>query len=217
MSGDPYELFTALTNVLWAMVALISFILVSQNSRYTETKSKLWQAIFAMLCVSNLLAAVVHGFHISTQASNLIWIPINFILGLLIALLMSAAINDYRGESSMKKCFPYLIGIALIFFLMTQFNRDTFLIFIAYQSIYMLFILGIYLHLAIKKNLGTGFISMGIFLFILAAVAQAIGRYQLDLIVPVNQDGLYHLIGIPSTILLTLGVIKSVRNEQAKS
>jgi hypothetical protein len=100
----------------------------------------------------------------------------------------------------------------LIFFLMTQFNRDTFLIFIAYQSIYMLFILGMYLHLITKKSAGAGFISMGMFLFILAAVAQALGRYELDFTVPINQDGLYHLIGIPSTILLTLGVIQSLRN-----
>ena len=32
MNGDPYELFTASTNILWALVALISFVVISKNS-----------------------------------------------------------------------------------------------------------------------------------------------------------------------------------------
>lgn len=210
ISGNPYELFTALTNILWALVAFISFILINKNSNNSSPKAKLWKAVFAMLFVSNILASLVHGLSLSIETSELIWVPINLILGLMIALLMSAALYDYLGKGKMQKYFPYLIGIAVIFFAMTQFNRDTFLIFIAYQSIFMLLILTMYLHLAIKKRAGARAICVGMFLFILAAVAQAVGRYELDLIIPINQDGLYHLIGIPSTILLTIGVIQSL-------
>ncbi|PWQ96748.1 DUF6962 family protein [Leucothrix arctica] len=212
INNNPYELFTALTNVLWALVAFISFILISKNSNNSNSKAKLWKAVFVMLFVSNILASLVHGLSIDIETSELIWIPINLILGLMIALLMSAALYDYLGKDTMQKYFPYLIGVAVIFFAMTQFNRDTFLIFIAYQSIYMLLILTMYIHLAIKKHVGAGVICVGMFLFILAAVAQAIGPYELALFIPINQDGLYHLIGIPSTILLTIGVIKNLKN-----
>ena len=212
MNGDPYELFTASTNILWALVALILFVVISKNSVSSDTKAKLWKAIFIMLFVSNILASLAHGLSMSPETNKLIWIPINLILGLLIALLMSAALYDYLGKRSMKQYFPYLIGIASVFFIMTQFYRDTFLIFVAYQSLYMLLIMGMYLHLATKQYVGAAVISLGMLLFIIAAFAQGIGRYELDLVLPVNQDGLYHLIGIPSTILLAIGVIKSLKN-----
>ena len=76
----------------------------------------------------------------------------------------------------------------------------------------MLLIMGMYLHLATKQYVGAAVISLGMLLFIIAAFAQGIGRYELDLVLPVNQDGLYHLIGIASTILLAIGVIQSLKN-----
>lgn len=209
---DIYEWTTAVTNLIWGAVIIVLMIVLQRKAAKQELKVKLWQSVLFTVLLVNILAFFVHGMDSSQDTEHMIWAVMNFLLGLMITLMMSAAIYDFSGQITMKRFLPYLLACAIVFFSITQIYRDTFLIFILYETVFLLLTLGIYIRLTFKPMKGAVLVSLGIFLLIVASAIQALGPFQATFIFPFNQDGYFHLVAIPATILLIIGIMQSIED-----
>jgi hypothetical protein len=98
----------------------------------------------------------------------------------------------------------------MIFFGVTLIKPDSFLVFIVYEAVALLFALGVYIWLTwAGQLLGAGWMAAGVLLTISAAVVQASwdGKaHPLTFIWQFDQNGLYHLIQMAGVLLLLAGL-----------
>jgi hypothetical protein len=79
--------------------------------------------------------------------------------------------------------------------------------FIAYEAVAMLFSLGVYVFIFFQGTLpGAGFMLAGVFVTILAAVVQALGKTGKSIIWYFDNNGVFHLIQMIGIVLLLVGL-----------
>ena len=108
-----------------------------------------------------------------------------------------------------KRKVTYVISaiiIAVGFYLISRFGSGSFLPFIIYEAVVMLFALIAYSVLLKRKFAGAGYMVLGILITIIAAVIQATKAFQLTLIWEFDHNGIFHLVQIPGVIFLYLGL-----------
>jgi hypothetical protein len=111
------------------------------------------------------------------------------------------------GQAVARWVLPLMVVAAFIFFTITQIIPHTFLIFIIYQAIALLFALVVYAWLALTGQLdGASWMVAGIIITILAATLQTNERISFTIIWPFDHNGLYHLVQIVGIILLVVGL-----------
>ena len=204
---SPTELTTAATDLLLAAFALWAMVAVLRLRSPEEWKARTWAAVFGCLALGAGLGAIVHGFLWTPVARSRLWTPIYLFLALTVALFVSAALYDARGYSASRKTLPLLLAVALAFFAVTQIGNGTFLWFVAYELAATLAALGIYGYLTLKKRVpGSWLMTLGISLTILAAVIQATKKLHWGGPVPMNSDGIFHLVQIVAVIVLVAGL-----------
>ena len=201
------ELTTAATDLLLAAFALWAMIAVLRLRSPEEWKARTWAAVFGCLALGAGLGAVVHAFVWTPVARARLWTPIYLFLALTVALFVSAALYDARGYSTSRKALPFLLAVALAFFLVTQLAKGNFLWFVAYELAATLAALGIYGFLTFRRRVpGAWLMTLGISLTIVAALIQATKKLAWGGPVPVNSDGIFHLVQIVAVIVLVAGL-----------
>ena len=207
LNPSSTELTTAGTDALLAAFALGGMASVIRLRSPEEWKARTWATVFGLLAMGAALGALVHGLTWSPATRSRLWIPIYLSLGLTVALFMAGAIYDLRGYSASRKCLPVLILVALAFFAATQTGKGNFLWFVAYELVAMLISLGIYGYLTIRRRVpGSGLMLLGVLLTILAAAIQATKVLRLDGPIPMNSDGIFHLVQIVAVVVLVGGL-----------
>lgn len=201
---SPYERITALTDVLMGLLAaFIAFQLSSAGG----FRNSVWVWAFALLAVSSLLGAVAHGFEMSRRANDRLWMPINLSLGLALGMFVVGAVNDLAGEALARLITPVMILLGFGFFLITLWKPGTFMTFIAYESLAMLFALGTYAYLVIASPLpGAGWMLAGVLVTILAAVVQAAGKAGRGIVWYFDNNGVFHIIQMVGMVFLWMGL-----------
>jgi len=172
-----------------------------------QWKARTWAGVFGLLALGAALGAIVHAFTWTTALRSRLWGPIYFCLAFTVALFVSGAIYDVRGYSASRKSLPAFLAIALAFFASTQLGNANFLWFVAYELVATLLALGVYTYLAVGRRApGALLMTLGISLTILAAVIQATKTLHWEGPVPVNSDGIFHLVQIVAVVVLVGGL-----------
>ena len=104
MVDIPTERTTAATDLLLAIIALGCLVAIARYRSYHPWKVGLWISIFAMLVVASGLGSVAHGLTMSAETNRMLWHPLNLALGVMVALIVVAAILDKWGERSNGLC-----------------------------------------------------------------------------------------------------------------
>lgn len=185
------------------LAAFISFRLSSLDGfRYA-----VWAWAFGVLAFSSLLGAAAHGFVMSETTNRRLWMPINLSLGLTLGIFVVGAVNDLSGESAARVMIPVMIVLGIGFFLITLWKPGTFMTFIAYEAVAMLFALGVYAYLFHAGLLpGAGWMLTGVLITIVAAIVQATGKPGNGIVWYFDNNGVFHIIQMVGMALLWMGL-----------
>lgn len=203
---SPYERVTAWTDIfMGALAVLIAF----QFSQFTEFKFTIWAWTFGLLAFSSFLGAIAHGYEMSRKMNDRLWMPINLSLGLALGLFVVGALFDLSGERTARMALPIMLAMGVGFFLFTVWRPGSFMTFIAYEAVAMVFALGVYGYLFFTSTLtGAGWMLAGVLVTIIAAVVQATGKAGKGIFWYFDNNGVFHLIQMAGMVLLWMGLVQ---------
>jgi hypothetical protein len=204
---SPTEQTTAVTDAVLAIVALAALLFLRQIGQQIPWKTNLWTWAFGLLAIASFLGAIAHGFKLSKTTQTMLWHLLYLSLGLLVAFFMVAAIYDVWGMTAARRVLPLMIGAGVVFFCLTLIWPRSFLVFIIYETVAMLFALGGYVWLAAGGGLaGAWLLVAGILVTMIAAGIQAGQAVSFTLIWPFDHNGTYHLMQMVGVALLVVGL-----------
>jgi hypothetical protein len=204
----PTEQTTAATDALVAIIAAAFAVMLSmEGGRSDRTKGRIWSATLSLLAVAAALGAIAHGFQMSERTNELLWMPLNLALGVTVALFVVGAVYDLRSFSLPRLLVPILLAVGIAFFVVTVLIPGSFLVFVVYEAIAMLFALVVYIVLAARQTLrGASMMAVGVLVSIVAAAVQATGAVRFTLIWDFDHNGAFHLIQMVGLVFLLIGL-----------
>lgn len=206
LNESPVELTTAATDLLLAVVCLLAIRWLAPNSAANHFRVALWRTLFGLTAAASALGALAHGFHWSASASRLIWLVLYLSLAMVVALFFVGALNDQSGRRAAVRSLPWAIAIGIVFFAVNQVFDGPFLYFVIYEAVAMLLALVIYLRLAHRRLLpGAATMALAICLNLIAAGVQA-SDLDWSFVVPLDHNGLFHLLQIVAVGVLLRGL-----------
>jgi hypothetical protein len=209
----PTEQTTAFTDVILAILALITAIYISKRGTVRSSfRTKVWSGAFLFLALSAATGAIAHGFEMPDKLNGNVWHVINFGLGMTVALFLVATAADLTNTRIAKRFLPGMLGIAVVFFLVTVFIPGSFLVFIIFESIAMLAALGTYTGLSMRRKLkGAPCIAVAILITMIAAGVQASEAVHFTIIWEFDHNGLFHIIQMAALPLFAIGISKGMK------
>lgn len=204
---SPTEQTTAITDLFLSLQAIGAIWVLKRNQNRRPVWTELWTWFLGLLSTASLLGAISHGIKMTPSVNTALWVVIYLVLGIMMALFLIAAVTLHWDPQLGKRCLPYGMVIAFVFFLVTQIWSDSFLLFVVYEAISMLLALALYLSCCwLRREKGTGLLAAGILVGIVAAALDAQPSIQLNFIWTFNNHGIFHLVQMISLLLLTIGV-----------
>ena len=211
---SPTELTTSATDAVLAVECVVIATRLWRDATVNRRRVLLWCWIFGLLSFSSLLGAIVHGFTMENWIRQALWKPLYLSLGVLISLFVVGAVHDWRGQTVAGHLVPWAIGAGVAFYGLTEFASGAFIIFVAYEAAVMLSALTIYLFLAARRQLrGAWIIVLGIVLNLAAAGIQA-SRLSIQTPLPLDHNGLFHVVQMVALATLALGVRRGMDQSQ---
>jgi multisubunit Na+/H+ antiporter MnhB subunit len=203
----PTEQTTAITDLFLALVCgFLIYSLWPYLQRQT-LRARIWILAFAFLGLAGLLGFIAHGFKMSEAANRIWWMPLNLSLGLTVSLFAVGVIHDLAGKRYSLPALPILMGLGVLFFLVTLLIPGSFLVFIAYEALAMLFALVAYIYLQVKRQFpGALVMAAGVCVSIIAAAIQATHKLSFTLVWEFDHNATFHLVQILGLGLLLLGL-----------
>lgn len=207
----PTEQTTAATDLVLAILAsVIAYGTYKLGKPVQAQKTRIWVAVFVLLAIAAFFGAIAHGFIMSAETNYILWQPLNLALGLGVSLFAAGALFDLRGGSLPKAIIPGLLTLGIIFYFITVFIPGSFLVFIIYEAVVMLFALIAYIVLAVQRKLkGAWWMVMGILITIIAAGIQASEAVNVHIIWEFDHNGIFHIVQMAGVLVIFLGLAKS--------
>jgi len=204
----PTEQTTSVTDIILALLALcLAFFIYSIGRNRDLKKTRIWFWVFVLLSFASFLGAIAHGIKMPEQNNYYIWQPINLALGLTVALFVAGVVYDMRDFSLPRTLIPIVLFIGALFYLITVIFPGTFIVFILYETVGMLFAFVSYLVLAISRKLrGSLLMALAILITMIASGIQAIGTIHIRVIWELDNNGLFHIIQMLGLIFFLLGL-----------
>jgi hypothetical protein len=201
------ELVTAATNIPLAVFSLVAVVCLWRRCHAHRLRAALWIGMFGGLAIATGVGVFAHGLALDPTARKLVWQPINAALGLTVACFAAGAVLDRWGLRAAARALPVLLLLSAGFFGYATFWANSFLPFIIYEGLAMLFCLAVYVTLAIQRRLpGAGWMVAGVAITILAAGLQAGLSKELRLGVVFDRNALFHLVQLPGLFCLLIGL-----------
>jgi hypothetical protein len=213
----PTEQTTAITDILLAVGALYVVNSIYRTGKKVDViKTYIWVGAFALLFFAAVLGSIAHGIMMSPFINYIIWQPLNLFLGLAIALFAVGVIYDWNNFNLSRKLFVFLMVTGIIFYSITIVIPESFVIFILYEAVAMLFSLVLYALLWTRKKFpGSPYMVIGIIITVIAALVQANDNFYLKIIWEFDHNGLFHLIQIPGILFLKQGLNIELKSRMA--
>lgn len=200
-----------MTDIILAVVAVVCMIRLRGFRDADPWRVGIWLWVFGLLAFAAGLGAVVHGLEMSENTRDLLWQPLFLSLGLVVGLFVVAATYDWKGQTASGRLLPVMLVIGVAFFALTRIVTGTFLVFVAYEAVAMVFAFVLYTGLAVSKRLeGAGTIALAIVLNIVAAGIQASGSVAVTIGVPFDHNGVFHVVQTVAVIVLVSGLVKGL-------
>ena len=209
----PTEQTTAITDLLLGFGALaLAFYVLHLGKKSDAKKGKIWSGAFFLLSLASLIGAIAHGLQMSEETNAILWHPLNLALGLTVALFAVGVTYDLKGFTLPVWLTPVFLGIGIVFFVITLVLPGSFLIFILYEAVALLYALIAYIVLSVRGTLkGTVWMAVGILVTIAAAGLQATGSIQINLIWEFDHNGVFHLVQLLALVFFLAGLRKEMR------
>lgn len=208
----PTEQTTAVTDIMLGLLAVAGAVYLYRIGQKYRWKTTLWMLLFGLLAIAAFLGSIAHGFQMPPAIKTILWHPIKLSLGLLVALFVVAVVYDIQGEAIARRLWPAMVVIGVGFLGITLIWPHSFLVFIIYETVAMLFALGGYTWLAWRGRLeGAGLMVAGILTTIVAAGVQAGKLFSFTFVWSFDHNGVYHLIQMVGIGLLLAGLNKALK------
>lgn len=210
----PTEQTTAATDfILFLLSVWTAMRIVKAGKSDFPVKATIWIWVFVLLAIAAFFGSVAHGFKMDEQTNFVLWQPLNLSLGLAVSLFAVGAIYDLNKSNLPKMVVPAFTALGIIFYFITVFIPGSFLVFIIYEALVMLFALVAYIILATKKKLHGGWWMVGgVFITIIAAVIQATEAIHFKLIWEFDFNGTFHIVQMLGIIVLLNGLLIDFKN-----
>lgn len=214
----PTEQTTAATDVMLAILAFVVARKVYRYGRYTDLKkTRIWVWAFALLSFAAFTGSIAHGFEMSKLNNFILWQPLNLALGVAISLFVVGVVYDLLNFSLPRTLIPALLVLATIFYTITVLIPGSFIVFIIYEAIAMLFSFTVYVFLESRKKVkGAGFMASGILVTIIAAAIQAIETIKVTVIWQIDHNGIFHIVQMIGLLFLLFGLRAEFRSRIIK-
>lgn len=205
----PTEQTTAATDFVMAILAVWAAFSINKSGQGSApTKARIWVWVFVLLAIGAVFGAVAHGFKMDETTNFILWQPLFLSLGLAVSLFAAGAVFDLKNSQIPKFVIPGLIALGIIFYLVTLLVPGSFLIFILYEAVVMVFALVSYVFLAAGKKLkGAWWMVAGILLTIIAAGIQASESINITFIWEFDHNGIFHIVQMVGIIVLVIGLL----------
>jgi hypothetical protein len=211
-SSSPTEITTALTDLLCALAAGACAV---RLGRPGKGRALLWRSAFLASAAASLLGAAAHGLALAPGASRWTWHLIYACLAATVALAAGAAAREALGRRAARWSSLLLVAGAAAFWALTAFYSDSFGLFVAYEAAGLGFALALLISMALRGRSGAAAASLGLGLFLLAGAVQASGPFVVTLGIPLDHNGVFHLVQLPAFALLGEGARRLVREGEA--
>jgi hypothetical protein len=203
----PTELTTAATDGLLALLAAGGGRWLRRRLAADPERASHWSLVFRLLAAASALGVLAHGLALSPGAREALWHPLYLLLGLVVAAFAVAAVHDLLGERAARRARWPLLAVGVAFFAVTKLLGGAFLIFVLYEGGAMVAALGAYAWLALRGRLaGAATIAAGIVLDLAAAAVQA-SSLSANLLVPLDHNGLFHVVQLVALAVLLAGIV----------
>ncbi len=206
------ELTTAVTDLILACMAVAAAVRLrkTRQSYTVPQKADIWTAAFVSLAVAGFLGFWAHGFEMTKTFKALLWHPLYLGLGLTVAFFAAAVLVDLREATVPRAVVLSFAAVGVVFYGITIVVPGSFLVFIAYEAVAMLFALGVYTYLSVRRRRITFYyMTAGVIVSIAAAAFQAIDSVGFTLIWEFDNNGVFHLVQMAGIVFLMLGLERS--------
>ena len=207
LNPSTLEQVTAITNLPLVLTSLAAVACLWGRRQARPLRAWLWIGMFGSLAIASGVGVFAHGLGLDTAVRKLLWHPIKGALSLTVACFAAGAVLDRWGPGAAGRALPVLLLLSAGFFGYASFVASSFLPFILYEGLAMLFCLAVYLTLCAQRRLaGAGWMVAGVGITILAAVLQAMPAVVLRLGVTFDHNGVFHLVQLPGLLCLLTGL-----------
>ena len=205
--SSPTEKTTAVTDIFLGLVAAGAVVYLQCTDSHEIWKINTWSWAFTLIALSGFLGAVAHGLELPEAQHRRIWHLINLCLGLSVSVFVIGVAYDLWGPAAAGKMLPWMVGCALLFFVVTRLFSGIFFVFIAYEAAALLFALAAYGWLAITNQLnGATLIAAGVLVSIIAAGIQATNKVSVTFVFEFDHNGIFHIVQVFGIILMVAGI-----------
>ena len=204
LTGVETELTTAATDALLTVVVVAGIAWLCRRAPSSGRRT-LWVRGLALFAIAGALGAFVHGFDLDPRTRELLWRPLYLTLGSALAFFSTGAIGDWRGDAAARRALPFLLALALGFYLLTRLSGGKFLVFVMFEAAALLLALAIYARLAFQGRCGAALMMAGLLLSLTGGVLQA-SSLSLHMVWDFNHNGLYHLVQLAGVLFLLAGL-----------
>ena len=202
----PTEQTTAATDLILAVLALSFIFYLRQVRDYEARRKEIWSWVFELIALVGVLGTVIHGFKIPEGTRYVFWQAVYLALGLVVSLFVVGVIYDLKGYVA-SWMIIVVLTVGICFFVVTLLVPDSFLIFIVYEALALLFAISAYTWLAIKRKLvGSWLIAIGLSISIIAAIIQTTETVQITFIWKFDHNGLFHIVQLVGLLFIMVGL-----------
>jgi hypothetical protein len=215
--ASPTELSTAATDALLAIECMAVAAWIRRTPGGPRWRATLWAATLALLAVASLLGAAAHGLALTQTLRATLWTPIYLLLGIVVGLMGAGAMGDLAGSASLRRWLPRVVVLALAFVALSEVAGGDYWVFVLFQGAAALFTLAIYAAVARRHGVPGAWTVVAALAMSLVAGAVQASRWTLAPAVPIDHNGLYHLLTMVNVAILGRGIVDGQRPRPPKA
>ena len=192
---------TAITDLILASEALFFAGMLMQLPKERMSAAWLWSFAMAFLGLAGLIGGIDHGFIEPAGLSRAVIQRANWLVlgAMTLCVVLTIAAQFFRGRTAR---LVQAAGIVqFLCFIAAAFLADSYIVVIVNYAPVMAWFLVMNM-LRLKQGEGSWQMIAGSLVLFLASAVQALG---IDVLTPLDHNGLYHVISMPGVFLLFLG------------
>jgi hypothetical protein len=210
----PPEMTTAVTDFILGCLALWLLIRMRTLKGIDPLRAAVWSWVFGLFCLASLYGSIVHAVAMPPVTRNLLWMPLSFILGIMVSVFVIALLVEWKGKAALKRAAVVMISLGVVFFAvmmaLSKIIAGYFIVFIGYSGLAMAVSFCICIYLAKqRRDASYAYMAAGVAAIIIASAVQAMRSISVTFIWEFDYNSAYHFILMAAVVLIYTGIRKS--------